>query len=68
VPLSLWTIYDRPADYPDGFLARRFENDQPSDDVLVGTLEALRRYFLERGLVCVTADPEDDPVIVETWF
>jgi hypothetical protein len=23
--LSMWTVYDRPTDHPDGFIARRFE-------------------------------------------
>lgn len=65
--LSLWTIYDHPDDFPHTHVARRFENDQPTDDVLVGHVEVLRHYFEDQGLTCLVRDPSDDPVIVETW-
>jgi hypothetical protein len=68
VSLSLWTIYDHPSDHPSAWVARRFDLDAPTDDVLVGDVEVLRHYFQEQGLVCMMRDPSDDPVIVETWL
>lgn len=28
-PLSIWTIYEKPADFPDHFVARRWEAVDP---------------------------------------
>ena len=68
--LSLWTVYDHPTDYPDSYVARRFEvPGGPTDDVLeTETLEALRAEFERRGLVCLPRASGDDPRIIETWL
>jgi hypothetical protein len=34
--LSLWTIYEKPLDHPDGFLARRFERPTTVSSVGIG--------------------------------
>jgi hypothetical protein len=69
--LSMWTIYDRPKDYPDGYVARRHEASKggtvATADTLVGDLAKLRAIFQRAGLFCITRSEEDDPVIVETW-
>jgi hypothetical protein len=69
--LTLWTIYDKPADYPDGFIARRFEvgGGQPvaTSDTLTGELEALRQTFWKAGLMKLSRQEDDEPQIVETW-
>lgn len=68
-PLSIWTIYDNPKDYPGKFVARRFELDRPTGTVLVAnTLIELRRQMMEWGLTRLPRAEEDDPVIVETWL
>lgn len=68
--LSIWVIYDSPADAPPGmFVARRFENDQPTTEALASNnIEALRDEMQRRGLVKLMPSPSDDPVIVETWL
>ena len=66
--LNLWTIYDRPKDFPDSYVARRFEYDTPTMDVIKGTLPRLRQSFRRCGLTCLTRSPGDDTVIVETWL
>jgi hypothetical protein len=66
--LSAWTIYDHPSDFPDDYVARRFEYDQPTSDMIVGELDQMRKAFLRAGLVCMTRDQKDDPKIVETWL
>lgn len=70
-PLSIWTVYDRPADYPTKFVARRWLATMqlvPTDDVLLDdTLDALRNR-LPPGLVQMPRDPSDDPNIVESWL
>lgn len=67
--LSLYTIYEKPLDYPDNFVVRRFEYDQPTTDVFVfNTLEDARSPLRRHGLHCLPRDPNDDPMIVETWL
>lgn len=69
--LPMWTIYDHPTDYPDGFIARLFltlpDLRITRSVVVAPTLSALRAR-LPMGLVCMTRAPDDDPRIVETWL
>jgi hypothetical protein len=66
--LSLWTVYDHPTDHPDAFVARRFENNQPTTDTVVGDLQLIRECMQLAGLVCMMRAESDDPKIVETWI
>lgn len=66
--LTIWTVYDHPADYPQGYVARCFEMDRPTDAVLTGDLGEMRRAFVHCGLVMMMRHPTDDPVIMETWL
>jgi hypothetical protein len=71
--LTVWTIYDRPSDYPHGTMARRHEVNRdglvyPTDHILVGELERLREIFDGAGLVKIERQGKDDPPIVETWL
>jgi hypothetical protein len=74
--LSLWTIYEKPLDHPDGFLARRFEilkgeilkgESAPTEDHLTGELEHIRLIFTRAGLYRLSRSPDDEPQVVETW-
>jgi hypothetical protein len=69
--LVIWTIYHKPRDHPDGFVARRFEvaGEEPkaTDDVIAGDLEELRQIFWKAGLVKMPRHPQDEPQIVESW-
>lgn len=71
-PLNVWVIFDCPEDYPQHFVARRFELDQPTDEVIVappvGGLAWLRAKMFERGLCQVGRDGCDAPQIVECWL
>lgn len=72
--LSLWTVYDHPKDYPDSFVARRFEagGGEPAPmvtaDVVTGSLDVIRESMAMCGLVCMTRAPSDDSRILETWL
>lgn len=68
--LALWTIYDHPSDCPHLFVARKFLVDTPTSETRsAATLDELRRIVQDTGAdVCITRDPSDDPVIVETWI
>ena len=72
VPLSMWVIYDRPRDYPDGPIARRWEigvgSARPTSEAIAGPLDMLRRHFHSLGLTVLARDPTDEPQIVESWI
>jgi hypothetical protein len=71
-PLEIWTIYEKPSDWPVGWVTRCFKilpggKSEPGEAFFCMTLEDARKcvpptlYRMERA-------PEDDPVIVETWI
>jgi hypothetical protein len=69
--LTVWTVYDRPTDWPDSIVARRHivtkQGPRPTDDMLFADLGYLRDCFHDAGLVCIPRHPNDDEKIVETW-
>jgi hypothetical protein len=72
--LSMWTVYDHPLDYPDKFVARRFDIDHDgvrasSSIIVTPTLQMLRDILeFELHLTCLARNDDDDPKIVETWL
>ena len=69
--LVIWTIYDRPRDHPEGFIARRFdvraEGPKATDLTIAGELEDLREGFWKAGLMKLSRQDGDEPQIVESW-
>lgn len=71
--LAMWTVYDRPKDYPDKYVARRYDigrgGVQTSNSIIIaGDLDTLRTILgIEMQLTCLPRAEEDDAVIVETW-
>lgn len=66
-----YTVYDHPTDYPDKFVIRRFDNEEPTQSVwLADTLQEARLIieFVAPGLVRFPRQPADDRKIVETWL
>ena len=67
-PLPLWVVYERPTDFPDHFVARKWLTDKPSPVVLLaGSLPELRSK-LPVGLSGMPRSPQDEPQIVEVWL
>jgi len=70
--MSVWTIYEKPLDCPDGFIARRHEGGagghRPTMDTVEGGLEHIRDVFERAGLVKLCRDDGDEPQIVESWI
>jgi hypothetical protein len=73
--LSMWTIYDRPDDYPRSVVARKWVIDDgdavPTGDLIVSPdipscRESLRR--LDPSLTRLNRLPQDEPHIVENWL
>lgn len=66
--LSIWVVYNSPADFPGRFVARKWLNDVATSELVQAeSLEALRE-LLPPGLYCLPRAQEDDAVIVESWF
>jgi hypothetical protein len=72
--LAMWTVYKHPSDYPDKYVARRFDVDadgaKPSASVIITPDLAQLRHILrfELGLTCLSRNEGDEPQIVETWL
>jgi hypothetical protein len=69
----MWTVYDHPKDFPNSYVARRFEvgsghAPHATTDLVQGELSIIRRSFEQCGLVCLKRKPEDEPQIIETWL
>ncbi len=69
--LAIYTVYERPRDYPGEFVVRRFlvPPGLPERDLFArGRTLAAVRAALPPGLVCLDPAPGDDPVIREVWL
>ena len=74
--MRLWTVYDKPSDFPDEFVARAYEIGrgvvQPTMEHVTGkTLEDVRAAVQRRDPNVSFPLPRqagDDPAIVETWI
>ena len=72
--LPMWTVYAKPKDFPDGFIARCFEtcggppDPVPTGYVITGPLDLIRESMQRCGMHCMTRNEGDDPVVVETWL
>lgn len=72
-PLTMWTVYDRPSDAPEYYVARLWHiapgQPHPTSTVIASSnLEIVRDYLLELGLTQLPRTEEDDPVILECWL
>lgn len=70
--MNLYTIYNSPTDYPDTYVARRFEVENTpiaKEIFMIDTdLENIRTKLSEMGLFLIPRDESDDKKIVETWL
>lgn len=64
-----WTIYSKGTiEYPGRFVARLFDLSEPLHFVITGdTVQSIRDKFPD-FMCCIGRDPEDSPVILETWI
>lgn len=72
--LLLWTIYERPLDYPDGFVVRLHRvlpgmSVATNHAVVAESLEEARGLIPGRcSMLRVPRSPQDEPQIVESWL
>lgn len=75
-PLEMWNVYNKPLDFPESVVARKFlvahwyapDGFKATDDVLVGNTVDEVRALLPPGLVCVPRSEKDESQVVESWF
>jgi hypothetical protein len=67
----MWTVYEKPSDYPHCFVARKFLVDgeiTPTDEIIVSRdLAPIQRQLERGGFVRLARDLYDEPQIVEVW-
>lgn len=71
--LNTWVVYDHPRDFPDGYMARRWEigggQNRPTNETIASTdLGSVRSRLKEKGLMKIDRQEGDDPCILETWL
>lgn len=72
--MSMWTIYWSPKDYPEKYVARRWDivrgdaKAHPTNDMFVSDSIVELRELLPRGLYPMPRFGADDPCIVEVWL
>ncbi len=69
--LPMVTIYNKPRDFPDVYVARVWDGGGPRATNVVRTApdaDSLRKDILAAGFtICFPRSPADDACIVETW-
>lgn len=73
--LTMWTVYDHPSDFPDCFVARKWEihagEPRATDEVMTEPelIQLRERIVLETGCTDkIERSPHDDPKILEVWL
>ena len=71
--LTIWTVYEKPRDYPTGWIARMHEVGgavvKPTGYVIKAVeLEPIREKLARAGLVCIPRQEGDERQIVESWI
>lgn len=71
--LSMWVIYERPRDYPEHFVVRRWEVAQrggprPTSDAWLAPSLSAARCAVPAGRFNMGRAQQDDAVISEVWI
>lgn len=67
----MWVVYDHPIDFPDWWVARRFDGPVPTDEVITAPSAPVLRSMLREAwpdLVRFSRSEGDDPKIAEVWL
>lgn len=66
--LPMITVYEKPADYPNQYVARVWDVNRPTRLIaLADTLEEIREA-IPQEMYNIKRQPQDDPCIVEVWI
>ena len=62
------TIYEKPKDYPDKYVARLWDMNKPTEIVTFAESLDTIRLTVPSWMVKLNRCPDDDPCILETWL
>jgi hypothetical protein len=63
-----WAVFEKPLDFPDKFVARKFVWDKATTDFFLGdSLDEVHQQ-LPAGLTCIPRLQGDPDYLVETWL
>jgi len=71
--ISVWAVYDKPTDYPDRFVARRYQiaegETTATEDVMISTdIEIIHHFMQKLNLFRTEPFENDDKKIIEVWL
>jgi hypothetical protein len=71
--LEMFVIYERPRDFPEGYVMRRWVigeggDSSATDEMATAPTLAEIRVFVPSYCVRLERDPKDEPQIVEVWL
>jgi len=66
----MWTIYDRPTDFPESYVVRLWWGVTPEPDAhsFPTLAEAREHVAIHGGCFYIPRAPSDDPAVLETWL
>lgn len=69
---TVWAVYDHPIDYPDFFIARKFDvlpgGGRATNETHSSTsIDSIRKVLTSKGLYKHPRHCSDDPKILEVW-
>ena len=68
-PFKSWGVFKNPIDYPDGYVARLFHGETPTETCVMSTdYQVIEGHMLELGLYRLNRMPDDQPQILEVWI
>lgn len=66
--LKVITVYNKPDDFPTGYIARLFDGMEPTEKTVTGeTLESIRGK-IPNGYIRIHRDKKDAKSLVESWI
>lgn len=71
--LIIWTVYDKPKDFPNNFVARKQiigegQSRWTGDIVICNDLKKIQAHMERQFLFRLPRNEDDDPKIVECWM
>lgn len=68
---TIFVIYDHPSDVPYPYVARMYQNGQPTEEIMASDNLWTLRVSLAKEfpqMVCLGRHDSDDKVIIESWM
>lgn len=70
-PMTMFTVYEKPADYPIGFVVRKwliFAGQAVAAEARFAESLEKARELIPVGFARIARNPNDDATVVESWL